>query len=261
LYSEVIIKSFLGAIAFYTTIPLPKGWTTEFQQIARWAPLIGLALGGLLTLLDEILALIQMPIFTRSVLLVAAGIALTGGLHLDGVIDTADGLAVSDENRRLEAMKDSATGAFGVMAAVVLLLLKTVALSELESYRWLGLMLSAGWGRWGQVVAIALYPNLRPNGKGAFHKNYIRTPQDILIGLGFLLGLNGFLIFLDVDQWWLWVGIAIAGCAIAILSGFWFYYHLQGHTGDTYGAVVEWTEAFFLCLLTSCFRGTTSDFV
>jgi adenosylcobinamide-GDP ribazoletransferase len=40
------------------------------------------------------------------------------------------------------------------------------------------------------------------------------------------------------------------GVSIGIISGYWFYRQLGGHTGDTYGAVVEWTETLFLCLLT-----------
>ncbi len=249
-----LTQSFLGSIVFYTTIPLPAGWVLEFEQIARWAPLIGLIIGGFLGLVDETLHLIGIPILTRSVLIVAIWIALTGGLHLDGAIDTADGLAVLDQQRRLEVMKDSVVGAFGVMAAVILLLLKTMALSDIHSYRWLGLMASAGWGRWGQVVAIAAYPYLRPTGKGAFHKKSLRFPHDIILGLIFLLGLSLLQLFLNPNRWWIAIEVVIAGCAIAILTGFWFYRQLQGHTGDIYGAVVEWTEALLLCLFTSFFH-------
>jgi adenosylcobinamide-GDP ribazoletransferase len=180
--------------------------------------------------------------------------ALTGGLHLDGVMDTADGLAVQDRQRRLEVMADSATGAFGAMAAMAVLLLKTTALSDLEAYRSVALMASAGWGRWGQVVAIAFYPYLKPTGKGAFHKEAIRTPQDILsVGFFLLLGLCGLPLLYGSD-WWLSLGIVVGGSAIALLTGTYFNRQLGGHTGDTYGAVVEWTEALFLCLLTSFFH-------
>ncbi|MGH2412809.1 MAG: adenosylcobinamide-GDP ribazoletransferase [Microcystaceae cyanobacterium] len=237
------MKTFLAAVVFYTKIPLPKNWTLEFQRIARWSPLVGLLIGGLLGLIDISLGQFGFPILTRSALIVALWIVLTGGLHLDGAIDTADGLAVLEPQRRLQVMQDSTVGAFGVIAAAVILGLKITALSDLLSYRWLGLMLAAGWGRWGQVVAIAFYPYLKPSGKGAFHKQFIRLPQDILGGFLILLGLNGL--------WWRVIAIPIAGCAIALLTGFWFYRRLGGQTGDTYGAIVEWTEALFLCLLTA----------
>ncbi|MBR8828038.1 MAG: adenosylcobinamide-GDP ribazoletransferase [Gomphosphaeria aponina SAG 52.96 = DSM 107014] len=247
------VKSFLGAVTFYTTIRIPVSWELEFHRIARWAPLIGLLLGGVLTLLDLGLNQLGMPVLTRSIILVSVWIVLTGGLHLDGVMDTADGLAVTDESKRLEVMQDSLTGAFGVMAAVVLLLLKTASLSDIESFRWLGLMAAAGWGRFAQVMAIAFYPYLRENGKGAFHKQDFRSPQDIFLGLVFLFVLSLIQLLMDYESWWVALLLLFSGQAIAFFTGFWFHRQLGGHTGDTYGAVVEWTEAFFLCLLTLFF--------
>jgi adenosylcobinamide-GDP ribazoletransferase len=243
-------SSFLAALTFYTTIPIPQSCILEFDRVARWAPAIGLLIGGLLGLGDWFLSELTMPSLTRAVLIVSLWLGITGGLHLDGAIDTADGLAVFDRAKRLEVMKDSVTGAFGVMAAGVLLLLKTAALNDLHSWRWLGLMLSAGWGRWGQLCAIAFYPYLKPTGKGAFHKQAIRPAFDILFGLLFLLGLNFFAIVFDRSILWLVMLISLFCLAIALIVGFWFYRALGGHTGDTYGAVVEWTEALILCLLT-----------
>lgn len=246
--------SFLGAVTFYTTIPFPRSWQLEFQQIARWAPCIGLLLGGLLGLIDMGLGVLGVPGLTRSALIIAFWIALTGGLHLDGAMDAADGLAVGDRDRRLEVMRDSATGAFGVMAAVVVLLLKVAALGDVHSFRPLALMGAAGWGRWGQVAAIAFYPYLRPTGKGAFHKENLRFPQDVCFGLVFLLGFAGFVFWLHPYPWRIGLGIGIIGGAIALLSGFWFYRQLGGHTGDTYGAVVEWTEALSMCVFAGLFN-------
>jgi adenosylcobinamide-GDP ribazoletransferase len=245
-----LIKSFLGAVVFYTCIPLPGSWGLQFDRIARWAPAIGLLLGGMLGAVDGGLRVLGMPPLTRSAIIVALGIGLTGGLHLDGAMDTADGLAVQDRQRRLEVMRDSATGAFGAIAAAILILLKTVALSELELNRCWALMVAAGWGRWGQVVAIALYPYLKPTGKGAFHKSAMRLPQDVLWGL-LLLGIASSGVLLFPRPQGLLLGATLGGgSAIAILTGYWFYRQLGGHTGDTYGAIVEWTEALLLCFLT-----------
>ncbi len=245
-----LIRSFLGAVTFYATIKLPEEWELEFQHIARWAPLVGLLLGSLLGLFDWGLSLVGIPILTRSALVVALWVALTGGLHLDGAMDSADGLAVLDPQRRLEVMKDSLVGAFGAMVAVVVLLLKTAALSDLQSYRWLGLMIATGWSRWGQVVAIALYPALKSTGGGAFHKQAIRPTQDILLGWLCLCGFSALQLLLPHITSSTVLLVAVASCGLALLPGFWFYRQLGGHTGDTYGAVVEWTEALILCLLT-----------
>ncbi|MBE9124582.1 MULTISPECIES: adenosylcobinamide-GDP ribazoletransferase [unclassified Coleofasciculus] len=241
--------SWLGAITFYTCIPIPAGWQLEFRGIARWSPLVGLAIGGILGIADAGLQQLGVPVLTRSAIIIVSWIALTGGLHLDGVMDTADGLGVQDSKRRLEVMADSVTGAFGAMTAAALLLLKLAALTDIANYRWLMLMSAAGWGRWGQVVAISLYPYLKPTGKGAFHKDAIRIPQDILWGGLPMLALCGLPLVLEGGSWQVSLAMAVGGCAIALLTGAWFYRQLGGHTGDTYGAVVEWTEALFLCLL------------
>ncbi|MBD2257910.1 adenosylcobinamide-GDP ribazoletransferase [Pseudanabaena sp. FACHB-2040] len=239
-----------AAIAFYTCLPVPADWPLEFRGIARYAPLVGLAIGGLLAAGDGLLAAAQMPVLTRSALIVASWLALTGGLHLDGAMDAADGLAVQDPQRRLDVMADSRTGAFGAMAAVIILGLKTLALAELAQGRWLVLMAVAGWGRWGQVVAIGCYPYLRPAGKGAFHKPHLRLPWDLLPSSGALLALSGLYLRLNPAQWPLGVGLVLGGIAITTLTGAWFNRQLGGHTGDTYGAIVEWTEALLLCLAT-----------
>jgi len=241
----------VAAITFYTCIPIPVTGNLDFQGVARLAPMVGLMIGGILGLVDAGLHQLGIPVLTRSALVVASWIAITGGLHLDGAMDTADGLAVQDPQRRLQVMADSATGAFGAMAALGILLLKTTALTDLHSYRWLALMAASGWGRWGQQVAIAQYSNLKPTGKGALHKAAIRSLLDVLPGLLLLMSLSGLEILLDRDRTFVAVGMALAGGAIAVLIGAWFNHQLGGHTGDTYGAVVEWTEALFLCLLTA----------
>ena len=108
---------FNGALLFYTCVPLPQRWPVEFGQIARVVPVVGLGLGALLAGVDVVLSL-GVPLLLRSALIILAGVRLTGGLHLDGAMDTADGLAVQDNQRRLEVMGDSRSGAFGVMVAI-----------------------------------------------------------------------------------------------------------------------------------------------
>jgi adenosylcobinamide-GDP ribazoletransferase len=99
------------------------------------------------------------------------------------------------------------------------------------------------------LVAIARYPYLKATGKGAMHKESMHSPWDLLPGLLLLWGLSGVQLLLGSDEWIVAAGMATGGSAIAILTGAWFNYKLGGHTGDTYGAVVEWTEALFLCLI------------
>ena len=249
-YITNLITSLTSAVIFYTIIPVPAKWSNNWSRIARWCPVVGLLIGGLLALLATLVKFMRIPNLTASVLIVSAWVAITGGLHLDGAMESADGLSVTNPERRLEVMKDSATGAFGAIAAIIILFLKTVTLSEMSLPLWLVLLSAAGWARWGQVCAISFYPYLRSTGKGSFHKENLRLPQDILLGLIVLLCLSG--LWFTVAYLALWhVGLIILGnIAIALLTGYWFNQKLGGHTGDTYGAVVEWSEALILCFLT-----------
>lgn len=243
-------KRLATAIAFYTCLPIPQAWLSDFRLVSRLAPIVGLLIGGILSGLDAGLLYIGMPELTLSAVVAIAWVGLTGGLHLDGAMDTADGLAVQDPQRRLAVMADSATGAFGAMAAIALLLLKTAALHDVQQYRWLLLILSAGWGRWAQQVAIVRYPYLKPTGKGAFHKAALRPMLDLLPNLFILLGFCSLPLLLSPPLWSMSL-LGLAGGAIALLVPAWFHHKLGGHTGDTYGATVEWTEALFLVLLTA----------
>jgi adenosylcobinamide-GDP ribazoletransferase len=240
---------FLGAVVFYTSIPLPHDWPLRFDGIARYAPLVGFGIGGVVWGGDRLLSHLGMPLATRCVLVVGFWLLMTGGLHLDGVMDTADGLAVPDRARRLEVMADSRTGAFGVMAACFILALKAVSVADLERMRGFGLLAAAGWSRWGQVVAIAAYPYLRPQGKGALHKAHAHPATDWLVGFCALLMLFGITCWVAPAHWRFLLSATVGGCVIALLTGAWLKAQLGGHTGDTYGAIVEWTEALLLCLM------------
>ncbi|MBD2465893.1 adenosylcobinamide-GDP ribazoletransferase [Oscillatoria sp. FACHB-1407] len=239
----------VAAIAFYTVLPVPTHGALEFQWVSRWIVGVGLLIGSLLALLNWGLWAVNMPTLVRSAVVVLAWVGITGGLHLDGAMDTADGLAVQDPQRRLAVMTDSATGAFGAMAAIALILLKVTALTELQPMSAPALILTAGWGRWAQQVAIARYPYLKPTGKGAFHKKALPSIWYTLpSGVG-LLALS--VLFSQVGLSWQWsLSAAILGGAIALLIPAWFHHKLGGHTGDTYGATVEWTEAIVLVGLT-----------
>ncbi|MEO0986487.1 MAG: adenosylcobinamide-GDP ribazoletransferase [Cyanobacteria bacterium J06639_14] len=252
------LAQLIAAITFYTCIPIPQHWPMNFVGIARHAPLVGVGIGGILAAADGVLTWLGMPIGTRSALVIVVWIFVTGGLHLDGAMDTADGLAVPDKERRLAVMADSRTGAFGVMAAIIVVGLKGVALMDLEAARWFGLMAAAGWGRWGQVVAIARYPYLKAEGKGAFHKAHAHPATDWLLGFAALLCLLGITILRSPDRGWVVLGTAVGGCGIALATGAWLNRQLGGQTGDTYGAIVEWTEALLLCLMVGLVNAGTS---
>ena len=206
---------------------------------------------GVLAIADWMLAAWQVPAPVASVLVICAGIAMTGGLHLDGVMDAADGLAVPDSTRRLAVMSDSHMGAFGGMAAVTLILLKVTALAAITEHRLFILVMVAMWGRWAQQWAIAHYPYLKDIGKGAFHKAALPSSWHALPSFLGLVGLSTLCWAIGWVPAEVVLRTVIGAVVFTGLTNTYFYRQLGGHTGDTYGAVVEWTEALLLCSLSA----------
>ncbi len=235
-----------GAILFYTRLPLPKKWPVNFSHIALIAPWIGIELGAILSGLDWLLLRLGLSLSLCSAMTVLIGLWLTAGLHLDGAMDTADGLAVQDDQQRLAVMADSSAGAFGVMAAIAILLLKITALTTLTHHRWFAIISAAAWGRWGQQWAIGRYPYLKPKGKGAFHKQAIPSHWQALPGAVGLLGVTALTTTLGWAGWKYGTVGPATGIGSAWLLAGWLHHRLGGHTGDTYGAMVEWGEVAVL---------------
>ena len=257
-----------GAWIFYSVLPAWPAPAPRFQRIARFAPWIGLILGALQAGLWWLLQG-HLPAAALVALVLAAALLLSGGLHLDGAMDTADGLAAGP--RALEAMRDSRVGAAGVQALALLLLLRGAGLLSLAEAvsaggsgaiagvvsgavisgaaapaPWavpLALVWAAFWGRLSPLLALQWFPYLQPEGSAAFHRRHWRGLGRELVpaGLAFALLLLGSRAWPGTTGWLPLVGI---GPALAV--PLWIGRRLGGHSGDTYGACVEWSEALSL---------------
>lgn len=191
--------------------------------------------------LDAALRLLWPSAVTSAITLVVL-IALTGGLHLDGLMDSCDGLfGRSDPSRRMDIMRDSRVGGFGVLGAISTLLLKYAALAAVaDPWRLVALALAPMLGRWAMVLAIWGFPCARPEGLGRAFKETTSWRSALVasliaatVAVG-LLRLNG-------------VGLlVVAGAATWLVAKF-VCTRIPGLTGDIYGAVNEVVEV--VCLL------------
>jgi adenosylcobinamide-GDP ribazoletransferase len=242
----------LSAIRFLTSIPLPflkEKWEREdaMQQFARslkYYPVVGLLIGLILAVSYWALSPF-LPHTLLSALLLAELIVLSGGLHLDGFIDTTDGIAAghADATRRKSVMKDSSVGAIGVVAVAVLLLVKFVALNSVPgSQLATTLVLMAVLGRWAMVYAVFNYPYARSQGmgdalrKGTGWGGFIIATVIALAASVLLAQLAGAAI------------MAITWLAVLGLAAF-FKSKFAGLTGDTYGAINELAETLVLIIV------------
>ncbi len=156
------------AWAFLTRLP-GGAHPADEQELGRsvgWFPLVGAVLGGLS---GAVYWALHGPVgsLTAAVLAVAASAAATGCFHEDGLADTADALGGTTRARRLEIMKDSRVGAFGVIALVLSVLVRVSALSSLGPVDGLlGLVLAHTLGRAAAVAVMMTARPAAPSGLG-----------------------------------------------------------------------------------------------
>src|SRR5512143_597892 len=169
------------AFGLMTTLPirLPDDWSAgDSGRAAVWYPLVGLVIGAL-TWLAWKAASLAFPSPVTGVVALVVWVALTGGLHLDGLADCCDGLFASvTHERRLEIMNDPHIGAFGVIGLILILLLKAAALTSfasLSSSASFGILLAASLARWC-ILPAGYLPPARPSGMGADFASGLRRP-------------------------------------------------------------------------------------
>lgn len=229
------IKAFWLALQFMSRLPTPQFATVtskEMGQSIAYFPVVGLIIGAVLVASAQLYWWLPTELVAGLVLAMWAWI--TGGLHLDGLADTADGWlgGVGDHSRALEIMKDSRIGTGGGVALVVLLLLKWEALSYLIAAElWLWLLITPLIARVGSIALMPFtqYVSLQ----GLAEEMVLNLNRPILfswLGLTLLallwlawplaIGLIG------VWLWMRWLMIRITG----------------GMTGDTAGAMTEVME-------------------
>ena len=246
---------FRAALACFSRLPAGAVPLAAYQQALGRLPLVGLVLGVAVGI-SAWLAWLFLPLPLAAVLACCAWVALTGGLHLDGVADCGDGLWVeASPARRLEIMQDSRLGTFGALALLAVLGIKTAALASLLSLlpaaQSLALMLLLA--RCVLVLVLArclaftmlLLPSARPRGMADSMRHGVR-PADICLALvlvALVVLLNGITGF---------YALVAAGIACACVLRF-AYRRIGGITGDVAGCLVEVTEC--AALIACCLRG------
>ena len=237
---------FLSALRFLTIIPLPGRREVTPEEVGRsivYFPLVGLIIGLILVGLNWLMGLF-LPSALVDVLLVVSLVAISGAFHLDGFVDTCDGMVGHKTvEERWRVMGDSRVGAFGIIGVCCLLLVKYVSLSNVpESWLVETLVLMPVVSRWAMVYAVFAYPYAKPSGLGKAFKQGASWPRFViatvitLVVAVILAQLTGFIIMIAI-----WVTVVAMA---AYLKG-----KFGGLTGDTYGAINEVAEVCLLILV------------
>lgn len=247
-------KSFFFAILFLTRLPVPKAWQhfdshTQHQSI-YWHPAVGLLIGTLLFGFHHLLqstGLANYPLPTAA-LLGLAWILITGGLHLDGLGDSADGWlgGYGDKERTLAIMKDSHSGAAAVIAISSILLLKISALAAVLQINPSWLFVVPLLARTCSLLLFNTTAYARPEGLG--------SPFSQGLDVGIIVSLT-LIITVSISWFYGLQGIGLCVCLLILTTALrqQMIQRIDGVTGDTAGATIEVTEAFgliFILMLT-----------
>ena len=238
-------RGFSKALTFLTIIPL-KGKeedvdTRDIHSSLPWFPLVGFLLGLVLLFLDWVLQGIIGP-SVRPVLVLITWIILTGGLHLDGLGDTIDGLSIrGDKDKTLRAMRDDRFGAFATAAVVLVLLAKYGALQSAPGS---SLVLAPVIGRWGMVLLARISNPADEEGAGRLFAGYREEREFIISTIAVLAAailIGGFPALIAMGA------VAVFGYGVYQ----YFSWKIGGVTGDVFGFTCEISESLMLIIVSA----------
>lgn len=243
-----ILESIVVAFQFLTRLYLPINveWdTTNLRRSLMWFGLVGAFIGVILAGAMTLFNRFDLIPAVSAIIILLIWIFITGGMHIDGISDMADGFfSMRDKEKTLEIMKDSHVGAFGVITIVFLLLIKFEMLKEfiiIEKNAWL-LILPPTIARIAAGLVLSFYETTKKSGLGyTFHSSDPR----IFWAIGFVVTLIISSI-INIKSL-IFIGIAILASNLMAL---WAKKKIGGLNGDIYGAIVETVEVIgmvFIC--------------
>ena len=250
-----ILRDLSLAIRFLTIISIislpPSNNTNQNEEVLAenfansmaFFPLVGMLIGVLLVFLRRVFYYLPVSSLVGDTLVLIVWIWLSGGLHLDGFADSVDGfLGGHDKEEILKIMKDSSTGAKGVVALFSLLLLKFVLLAEMPLFlKDAALFFTPAIGRCSMVIAAFLgKPTRLKNSMGKLFIDYVSWREVIFASL--TMAVIGILLF---KLYFLPLLIIATGIVLLILK--YSQKRIGGISGDILGAINEIVELF--CLL------------
>lgn len=239
----------LSAFALLSRLPLPNHQGTGARSAWAW-PLVGAVLGALGAALASGALWLGVTPGVTAVLVLALFAMLTGGLHEDGLSDTADGLYGGwTRERRLEIMKDSRVGSYGVLALVLVTLARWSGLTAVLVYgqagdgHWAALVTTGALSRAPMALVMTLLPNAR--GAGLSHATGRPGPVTALAGLALAVALAVAL------TGWTALPLLFTVLGVTLWLSFTALRRIGGQTGDILGATQQLAEVACLVVLSA----------
>jgi adenosylcobinamide-GDP ribazoletransferase len=230
-----------AGLAFCTRLPVTAPAGARLSTAAWTLPIVGALVGTIGALVYWLADGLDLPVFVAATLAVGATALLTGCLHEDGLADTADGLAGGTPERALEIMRDSRSGAYGIVALILSFLLRVGAVASLAGPGLVATALIAAHAGARGVLPLLMraVPPARQDGLSAD----AGAPQPGRACMAALIGLLIVMLCLGVGAGLL--------AAILVVVGMWLLARLSlrkigGQTGDVLGAAEQTGEILIL---------------
>jgi len=233
----------LSAAALLTRLPLPDHQGTGAASAWAW-PLVGALIGALAALGASVALALGLTAGVVAALTLALIALLTGALHEDGLSDSADGLFGGwTRERRLEIMKDSRIGSYGMLALMLVTLARWSALTTILAHdaQWLALIAAGALSRAPMAVIMALLPNARSSGLS--HGTGRPTVAVVSVGCGSAVAIA---LILAGGAVLGMLALTIAATAALAVSA---QRRIGGQTGDILGAAQQLGDAACLAAL------------
>ena len=238
-----VLSSMIISFSTYSKIPMPKvEWDEKNRKYSLiFFPFIGVVIGGVLCGWWWLSGFLNLGVFMRSAVALAIPVSITGGIHLDGFIDTVDALSsYQPKERKLEILKDPHTGAFALISCSVYFILYFGALTEMKSLK-AYILLSLGFvlSRALSGLGLVLFRSAKRQGLlYAFSSAAHRGSTGFLLGLILFLCL-GCLLYVDI------IGGSVLFLTALLI--FWYYKRVSysqfgGITGDLAGFFLQVCE-------------------
>lgn len=245
------MKKFLLALQFLTTIPVKVG-NVKDEDLTRstsFFPIVGIMIGVMLATANYFLLCVMPPILLNAILLIL-WILITGALHLDGFADTVDGFSAGTEKGKiLKVMDDSATGAKGVVAVVMILLFKySILLSIGGSLKTLALVFAPSISRYSMFIASGISNSAREEGLGKLYIRKMKWVEFIMPTLIILILLGTVFYFPTAKPAAGFIALAVV-LVVIYLFVLYCRNRINGMTGDTLGALNEIIEIVVLLVI------------
>jgi len=203
-----------------------------------------------------LLSYFNWPNISITLISISIGILITGGIHIDGLMDTADGIGAGP-SKRIKAMKDSRVGAIGVQSLLIIFSFQIAAIIKLDFFAPVVFPFAAFWGRFSQIIAIENYEYISNKHSKYFHqKNWKGIFREIRPSL--LIICIGIIFFLFLLRTNLSIFLSIIfyvplGLIASITVPYFINRSLGGHNGDSYGASLVITETIIFMVLSVIF--------